>query len=184
MFKKIIKALIFVSIIIAPLFAYERDDKLNIISLLRPDNIKVPVRPDNIKVPDGIDNNQKLCLTALAEAWKAHMWELRNKENAPQWIQFDNPKFANSVYSVIISEIARAVLKINPYSTSAKYEVTSAENGVKNFLEFFSAEGFVGLDQYEDSNWNMLVLINFLNKSSTFTITFRIGRGALSFCSK
>ena len=59
------------------------------------------------------------------------------------WVQ--NSEYLDSIYSVIPSEIARAVIGINPYTESAKYD---SDDKIMEFKD------------WQTSHYNYLVLMN------------------------
>ena len=88
----------------------------------------------------------------LTEKYGEHIKNLKPRAG---WTQ--DKLYAESINTVILSEMCRAFYNINVYERSARYNV----DGV--VMEFFKEEGFKEIEKYDKSNWNYVVLMNTLN---------------------
>ena len=91
----------------------------------------------------------------IIEGYKKHMWEVR-QNNKQSIVQFDNPYYAESVYTVIISEICRCSLGDELYKGGDNY-------GEVEIMDFKESDGYKEKVAYDRSNFNYLILINVLN---------------------
>ncbi|MBQ9335033.1 MAG: hypothetical protein IJS10_00610 [Alphaproteobacteria bacterium] len=92
---------------------------------------------------------------SIIEGYKQHLWEIRQNNKSPI-VQFDNPYYAESVYTVIISEICKCSLGDELYKGGDKY-------GEVEIMDFKASDGYKAKAEYDRSNFNYLILINVLN---------------------
>ena len=98
----IVKRLMLLLLVLSQMTVYSKDE-LEVVSLLR-----------------DFDENISLKVFTLMEDYKAHIYQVRNKNKCPEIARFDNPKYVETVYTVIPSEIIRCMLRENPYKDKSK----------------------------------------------------------------
>ena len=103
----------------------------------------------------------------LAEEYRAHIWGIVQKTN-PEIARTDNLKYFNSVFKVIITELAKAYFKI-------KGDAVDYTDNIFNVLSCVKI-GYKKLQDYDDSNWNYFMLVNVINRAMNSGDTYVLGR--------
>ena len=102
--------------------------------------------------------------TNLKIKYSKHMRKIRLRDES-EIVRFDNPKYAETVYTVIPSEILRCMNNDCPYwekgHNSAGYtSFTQRYSNDGYIMEFHERDGFVPVAKYTASNYNYLLLMN------------------------
>ena len=116
---------------------------------------------------------------ALRENYRALVDKAVYQTNS-KLADFDNLKYRNSVYNIILTEIQRAMLNLDIYEHgSVKYNQCSYDNNGNEawLLQLESTDGFFdSKDKYERSHLNYVLLINLIDRAlnSTKAVDFGI----------
>ena len=109
------------------------------------------------------DINVAFGVDAFTEHYRAHMWDVRNNyKHTPMEndiVRYENLKYYNTVYKLIPTEIARCIFDIK----DGMIEYTD------NYDDILECKGSVPVEQYNQSNWNYVVLVNVLNRYRNYT---------------
>ena len=84
---------------------------------------------------------------ALVESYKSHLYEIRHSGNMPILADYTNDYYAESVYTTILTELAKFTLRNGHYSSCS--DVISCGGDIKN---------------YTYANYNYLMFVNTLNR--------------------
>ena len=103
-----------------------------------------------------------VAIKVFQDSYRAHIDELRGKENPSDLLRADNYKYFLTLYDVIVTEMAKMVFNIEAIGDSVNY----AKANKDTIIECISGEGntYKSIDSYSESNWNYLLLINVLNQ--------------------
>ena len=102
-------------------------------------------RDINLLLPQKYDDVKAF---AILSDYKAHMWNIRQKNKNPIFKFVNNPKYSDTVYHVIPSEILTACLGEGIYKNSGLITLEHIGQDIKN---------------YTVSNMNYLMLVNIIN---------------------
>ena len=92
-----------------------------------------------------IKNENDFKIYILRESFKAHLYEVRNSANAPDFARIDNPYYSESVYTWFINKLRDVVLD---------------RNVNKRLLEYSENLGYEPIENHTQSNFNALVAWN------------------------
>ncbi len=100
---------------------------------------------------------------AFVEHYRAHMWRIRNShtlreqftEQDRELVDYKNLKYYRTIYSLIPTELARAVFSIKGGA------VEYTDNG-QDVLECVG-DNYKSIDAYDRANWNYILLVNLIN---------------------
>ena len=151
-----IKKVLLGVVLITQSITYGKGDELYVMSLLRDSKL--------FSAKGGFTDNY----IPYAEDYKMHMWKIRQK-NKSEIVRYDSARYAEAVYTVILSEILRSVDYWNPYSfcgaKSAHYNDNRGRGKSETLkvMEFYEKDGFVPVSQYTPANYNYVLLMNVIN---------------------
>ena len=103
-----------------------------------------------------------VAIKVFQDSYRAHLDELRAKENPSDLLRTDNYKYFLTINKVIIEEMVKMAFGIEVTGDSVNY-VKSNKDKV---IECISGGGniYKSIELYDASNWNYLLLINVLNQ--------------------
>ena len=101
-----------------------------------------------------------VAIKVFQDSYRAHLDELRAKENPSDLLRTDNYKYFLTLYDVIPTEIAKMIFNITVQGDSVDYENKSKDD----IIECISGNIYKSIEMYDASNWNYLLLINVLNQ--------------------
>ena len=110
------------------------------------------------------DKYRIIAANKLREKYKVHLNNLmRTRNKVSKILKWNSWKYTDTVYDVIISEIARCFLNINGgVVTYNKFD--------GNILECMQDNVFIEPKNFTASNWNYLLLVNVINRSLYYKI--------------
>ena len=116
---------------------------------------------DNEKTYSDLNEKQKNNITAIKAMYQEHI------DKQDTYIK-ENQKYHQTINTVILSEICRAFVDINPYEISGRYYQNSF------IVEFLQSEGFLKPENFTRAHFNYLLLMNVLkfmreSKDETFS---------------
>ena len=94
-----------------------------------------------------IKTDDDVKLFALVESYKSHLYEIRHSGNMPILADYTNDYYAESVYTTILTELAKFTLRNDHYSSCS--DIISCGGDIKN---------------YTYANYNYLMFVNLLNR--------------------
>ena len=101
-----------------------------------------------------------IAVKVFQDSLRLHYDELRAKENPSDLLRTDNYKYFLTLYDVIPTEIAKMAFNIKVWNDSVNYV------NKKDIIECISEwnNNYKSIKDYDQSNWNYLLLINVLNQ--------------------
>ena len=118
--------------------------------------------PANMKEITKQDPFLTVAIKVFQDSYRAHLDELRAKENPSDLLRTDNYKYFLTINKVIIEEMVKMAFGIEVTGDSVNYVKSNKDKVIECISD--ESNTYKSIESYDASNWNYLLLVNVLNQ--------------------